>query len=1296
MRKNFRKALSLLLCLTVIASCMVFVMPSTSAATYPNELYNGTTKVNYTQSDAQQGKYLVEVDVVKYNPNSSKTPESIKSDAGDIIITYKPDNGTSPEVSARYEDIIAANEFNYSGDGTFKFYAVLAGFPQSATVSLKKTNVSENDTGLYTGIKIWDIGIGSFTNIYDFSAIERSNGVGTNDLIFSEITTLLQNYPYAKEGSTSGSNLTLPTGTTPNSANQLFSVIDQWGVTMISPKISYTPVIGLGFSQNKNLMTVKGTGDANNPSSSSRTVTLTATYDTLNTVVANNYSIQRSFVVYNSSTMTYAPTFANREKAGIAVSFRAGNTAAEQFALNSSYQMTTTNYIVLKNNSSRTAKVTLSTASSDKLSLKTTTESISAGGSVSIQLVDKKSASANYDANITVTYTLDGLYDAATGMLASLNTSSTIPFVYNKVTTPEVRVYDTNNWGKKIDVQAKYVSTAGVLNYVSSKADDNMSQLKANFYIDTSKYSTYNSAGLGFYFTPNNDNTHVFQPDSNDSGYYVQQGTYASAGTFGFSANPSAHTSGNREKINKTISSSGTKIPFYGTIFSCSTTSTSPAELYFYGDGDNDDGMNIWVDGSFGVWENSAYLNSTLYVYAYNKSTLRTQVNTCMSAPLLSCYYNTTKWNNTIAAASSTLKKAQVQLGTDITTQYDVTTAYNNLNSGFTDLKNNSTNGTYALTHNKHEGDINSAIADSFVDFYVFELNSSNNLRFNSTYADECNKHTATYMATLSSKGTYDYTYDYWNIDFTQLNEVLNNYNSISLNGQFSNTQEAIGSELLAATSTDTSSATAKPTTQKEVDEIAVNLQKAMRNLEYTSYDMTVNHKMLSPDGSEEINNDIIQSFTGTYNKTTTYGEYLDGLADLNDGTYTIKNVHFVAQPDPTFAEYSASYYYKGITDEFICTGPKTIDVIYYAKPIDDTKLDEYIDETLNSVGEWQNIYTKSTLNAFAEWFDSKYEDGTLSYNFSVFDDEMYQAVLAEYQAELDKLDPIITEQEVKQLEQFVMDYEMLTDFTDSICNGSMLVDSYAQAYENATELLELEAQNDAGSKAAHQILDNLDTFVLNTHEEGAHKLLTAPKNGIDGSYYILCSSCGNIVGSGVFDSPDFNTLKVASYDYAQRGAALKITNETSQSSTQGMRFTASCLVPEDAEVVDFGFVYTQTKYLNGGVEPENNDAVNVDMLVDGGMYMYKMSMIDGNYSIRATDDGDVYTYNLVLNVNKANWNTHYAARSYIVYSIDGIEVTVYDSTYSSRSAAYLAQCVVNNKNESKYAREMIAQKFGL
>lgn len=1291
MRKNFRKALSLLLCLTVIASCMVFVMPSTSAATYPNELYNGTTKVNYTQSDAQQGKYLVEVDVVKYNPNSSKTPESIKSDAGDIIITYKPDNGTSPEVSARYEDIIAANEFNYSGDGTFKFYAVLAGFPQSATVSLKKTNVSENDTGLYTGIKIWDIGIGSFTNIYDFSAIERSNGVGTNDLIFSEITTLLQNYPYAKEGSTSGSNLTLPTGTTPNSANQLFSVIDQWGVTMISPKISYTPVIGLGFSQNKNLMTVKGTGDANNPSSSSRTVTLTATYDTLNTVVANNYSIQRSFVVYNSSTMTYAPTFANREKAGIAVSFRAGNTAAEQFALNSSYQMTTTNYIVLKNNSSRTAKVTLSTASSDKLSLKTTTESISAGGSVSIQLVDKKSASANYDANITVTYTLDGLYDAATGMLASLNTSSTIPFVYNSVTAPKIYVKDEPTFQSNVNVYMEVVSSKGILNQTAKDDNKEKCSWTVDYYVNRDNLASklYTDAGLGFRFTLNKSNTYYFQ-NSGDSGKYQLGGSYDTLGSFGFTSGSVQSTTNEvTEKAQISLGSSSgtvTTAPFYGTIFAGSSTTNSPAKIAF---------KSVEIESTTGI-NNSGYVTLDLNIYSYSKSSLRSQINTYKNAPMLSCYFNTTRWNNTIAAASSSLKKAQIQLGTDMTSQYNITAAGNTFSSDLSTLKSNSTNGTYALTHNKHEGDINSAISDSFVDFYVFELNSSNNLRFNSTYADECNKHTATYMATLSSKGTYDYTYDYWNIDFTQLNEVLNNYNSISLNGQFSNTQEAIGSELLAATSTDTSSATAKPTTQKEVDEIAVNLQKAMRNLEYTSYDMTVNHKMLSPDGSEEINNDIIQSFTGTYNKTTTYGEYLDGLADLNDGTYTIKNVHFVAQPDPTFAEYSASYYYKGITDEFICTGPKTIDVIYYAKPIDDTKLDEYIDETLNSVGEWQNIYTKSTLNAFAEWFDSKYEDGTLSYNFSVFDDEMYQAVLAEYQAELDKLDPIITEQEVKQLKQFVMDYEMLTDFTDSICNGSMLVDSYAQAYENATELLELEAQNDAGSKAAHQILDNLDTFVLNTHEEGAHKLLTAPKNGIDGSYYILCSSCGNIVGSGVFDSPDFNTLKVASYDYAQRGAALKITNETSQSSTQGMRFTASCLVPEDAEVVDFGFVYTQTKYLNGGVEPENNDAVNVDMLVDGGMYMYKMSMIDGNYSIRATDDGDVYTYNLVLNVNKANWNTHYAARSYIVYSIDGIEVTVYDSTYSSRSAAYLAQCVVNNKNESKYAREMIAQKFGL
>ena len=113
--------------------------------------------------------------------------------------------------------------------------------------------------------------------------------------------------------------------------------------------------------------------------------------------------------------------------------------------------------------------------------------------------------------------------------------------------------------------------------------------------------------------------------------------------------------------------------------------------------------------------------------------------------------------------------------------------------------------------------------------------------------------------------------------------------------------------------------------------------------------------------------------------------------------------------------------------------------------------------------------------------------------------------------------------------------------------------------------------------------------------------------------------------------------------------------------------------------------------------EPEDDTPVNIDLLVDGGMYINKLSMINGNYSVYPGDDeSDIYTFNLVLNINRNNWNTHYAARSYVVYSIEGMEVTVYDSGFSSRTATGIAGKVMANPKELPETRNYIAEKFGL
>ncbi|GEM_PF-3180484 len=1311
--KHLKKAVSVILCVALLASGLVFTVPTAVGASYPDNLYNGSTKVSYTINDAQKGKYLVEIDAVKYNPNTLQEPQAIRSEAGDILVTYRAENGTAPESTLRLEDVIPADAFNYTGEGTFAYYAVLNGFPQNVTVSLKKTNTAANDSGLYSGVKVWNIGSGAFASVFDYTKIERSNGVGTGDLIFSSCAVDTSSFPYAVSGSASGSNLTLPAGLNAVSAAQNFYVTDQWGVMMMAPKIAFTPVTGLTFSQTANVMTVKGTGDANNPSGSSRSVKLTATYPTRNTGVSNTYSLERTFTVYNSSTLTYAPTFANRDKAGLSLSFKTSTSSnVKKFALNSAYKMTTTNYLVIKNNASRAATVNISTTSSDKIRVNPATDVIAAGATKNYQIMDLTAASENYNADITVSYTLDGLYDAATGMLENLSAGSTIPFVYRPSNMPGASVYDTNNYGSKVESTIAYQSDAGVLELVRKDESQDRSKLEANFYINTSEYPTYQSAGLGFYIRRDNTkHDYYFQHEDNHAGKHTLTGSYSSPGSFGFTSSPGTHELKNsdfkQEKVDLKVNNDTNTAfqPFYGTIFTC--VSANPAQILFTGkdgsgnlnfNGDDDkDGLQIYCPGGFPYPANSAYLLTRLNVYAFNTSALSTQINTCTSKAFLSCYYNSTKWASYTSMSSSALKTAQMQQGALVTNQANVDSAKSALVTAYNNLNSAAANGTYSLIHNKHTGDIGTAIEQTTVDYYVFENGASNVLKFNGSFASACNKHSEACTPTLEASGTYEHTYDYWNIDFSGLLAALEHFDAVAPAGQFSNTDDAVGVQLYAARSVDTGSSSAQPQKQTDVENIINDLNAAMRNLKYTSFNMHVEHKMYNPTGTEVIENDVIQTYTETYNKTCTYGEVVDGTANLNDGTYTVKGYHFEPQPDATFKQYASSYYYQGISSEYLCNEEKEITMVYYVKPIQDEQLKTLITTVENEFDTWEGLYTDASIDAFVEWYDAKNGEGAFSKAFSVFDEVEYQALVNEFSAEYSKLDKIATTAQIDTLAQFVADYEMLEDFSDAFCHSSELLATYSDMYSAANNLLDLSESNNAGQNAADAVINNLEDFELTYHNAGEHRLLTAPKDGVDGNYYTLCGNCAAIVESGVFKSPSFNTFRHPAYNYATRGAALRVESENVQGNTQGMRFTASCKVPEDAELVDFGFVFTQTKYLNGGKEPEDNTPVNMDLLVDGGMYISKMSMINGNYSLYGADDGsDIYTFNLVLNINRSNWGTHYAARSYVVYSINGMEVTVYDSGFSSRTALGIAEKVMANPKELPETRNYIAEKFGL
>ena len=242
-------------------------------------------------------------------------------------------------------------------------------------------------------------------------------------------------------------------------------------------------------------------------------------------------------------------------------------------------------------------------------------------------------------------------------------------------------------------------------------------------------------------------------------------------------------------------------------------------------------------------------------------------------------------------------------------------------------------------------------------------------------------------------------------------------------------------------------------------------------------------------------------------------------------------------------------------------------------------------------------------------------------------------------------------------------------------------------------------------------------TEVLNAlgHNQSELKIGSNPENGTAGFMYYECQRCakifavgqdGNLDPTQEYDTveevmsnanaeipaPSFNTYVKQDYNYAARGVSLRWANEDDADMTvQATRFTASLQIPVGSQVTDFGYVYTQTKYLNGGVEPENTDNAiygieHFTLENVGTAYrVYQQSVYstasEGNgYTTHDYDGNTVYTFNLVVKIRNKNWQTHYAARAYIKYTYKGHEFIVYDNAYSSRTVYYVSQRVCSEE----------------
>jgi len=147
----------------------------------------------------------------------------------------------------------------------------------------------------------------------------------------------------------------------------------------------------------------------------------------------------------------------------------------------------------------------------------------------------------------------------------------------------------------------------------------------------------------------------------------------------------------------------------------------------------------------------------------------------------------------------------------------------------------------------------------------------------------------------------------------------------------------------------------------------------------------------------------------------------------------------------------------------------------------------------------------------------------------------------------------------------------------------------------------------------------------------------------------------------------------------------------------------------EDDTVIDFGFVYTQAKYIRSAQKTINYDLLTLDYMgknnptTNQDCRIYRMSVVENNkgngtlsnnwkgftdcynYPTEEAGEWGQYTFNLVINVNVKNYQATYCARTYVIYKYHGDIICVYDQPELGESPIHSHDSVYNQaiKNEA-------------
>ena len=199
----------------------------------------------------------------------------------------------------------------------------------------------------------------------------------------------------------------------------------------------------------------------------------------------------------------------------------------------------------------------------------------------------------------------------------------------------------------------------------------------------------------------------------------------------------------------------------------------------------------------------------------------------------------------------------------------------------------------------------------------------------------------------------------------------------------------------------------------------------------------------------------------------------------------------------------------------------------------------------------------------------------------------------------------------------------------------------------------------------------------------------------------------GNLSASNIIGSVDFNvnpTLIIKNYteDMPAKDAKLM--------SLEEIRNNRDAY--DDNTVIDFGFVFTQARFIRSAKETIDYDLMTLDNI--GTNYrIYRMSVVGNNLANYNQDKtienwkgltmiGEEATFNLVIDVNKKNYQATYVARTYVIYKYHGDIICVYDQPnedtgdvrYSHDSVYNQADKVLTLTEPTDFVRRYLKEKI--